>query len=527
MAGIGTAFHRGMMKAYLAMKADMVQHREVIKEVVASVDGSWVYYVMLILAGVIALLGLLLNSVAVVIGAMLISPLMGPIISASLSFTIGDLALVRRTFRTLGTSIALTVAVSALITFLSPLKEPTVEILSRVRPNILDLFIAALSGGAGAVALCTKRNYLITSTGVAVATAVIPPLSVTGYGLGTWQPMLALGGFLLFFTNFVAIILSSDIIFFILGFRTSHVEAPQYSHRTRLAVITTVLTLISVPLIYTLGSDVTRIKNEKRIERVLRSRLDRELASRLTGYRFRQEGKDLLVMASVNTVRFLPKPAQKEIEKELTQGLRRPVRLELEQVIVASESQLRGQTTKVGGSPVQAVKESPAELAARTRSLVARIERELAGALTPFAVSGTTVSFSGDQEPLLVSATLARDYVLSDDERLLLSRQLQQTLGVPVRLAIGVAPMLPPMVFAGDGSLASESKNELEVVRSLPEGPSAFRFVVAGPKGSGRKLSSLERYLAEQLAIPAQAVTTTRLPGRVGAVTLRVMRNDK
>ncbi|GFO62631.1 TIGR00341 family protein [Geomonas paludis] len=524
MAGTGSPFYRGKMKAYLAMKADMVQHREVIREVAASVDGSWVYYVMLILAAVIALLGLLLNSVAVVIGAMLISPLMGPIISSSLSFTIGDLALVRRTFRTLGTSIALTLAVSALITLLSPLKEPTAEILSRVRPNILDLFIAALSGVAGAVALCTKRNYLITSTGVAVATAVIPPLSVAGYGLGTWQPMLALGGFLLFFTNFVAIILSSDIVFFILGFRTSHVEAPQHSHRTRLVVITTVLTLISVPLVYTLSSDVTRIKNEKRIGRVLKSRLDRELASRLTGYRFRQEGKGVLVMASVNTVRFVAKPAQREIEKELAQGLGRPVRLELEQVIVASESQLKDVTAK--GGAAQPGKESPAELVAKMRPLVVRVEQELAAALVPFEVSHTAVAFSGDGGGLLVNAMLARDYGVSDDERLLLSRQLQQALGVPVRVEIRVTPMLPPIVFAGDGSLTPESKNKLEVLRHLPEGPSAFRFVVAGPKESGGRLRFLGRYLAQQLAVPAQAVTTATSRGRGGAVTLRVVRYD-
>ncbi|WP_239026850.1 TIGR00341 family protein [Geomonas oryzisoli] len=514
------------MKAYLAMKADMVQHREVIREVAASVDGSWVYYVMLILAAVIALLGLLLNSVAVVIGAMLISPLMGPIISASLSFTIGDLALVRRTFRTLGTSIALTVAVSALITLVSPLKEPTAEILSRVRPNILDLFIAALSGVAGAVALCTKRNYLITSTGVAVATAVIPPLSVAGYGLGTWQPMLALGGFLLFFTNFVAIILSSDIVFFIMGFRTSHVEASQHSHRTRLAVITTVLTLISVPLVYTLSSDVTRIKNEKRIGRVLKSRLDRELASRLTGYRFRQEGKAVLVMASVNTVRFVPKPAQQAIEQELAQGLGRPVRLELEQVIVASESQLGDVTAKRGGVGAQPAKESPAELAAKMGPLVARVEQELTGALVPFEVSHTTVAFGGEGGPLLVSATLGRDYEVRDDERLLLSRQLQQALGVPVRVEIRVTPMLPPIVFAGDGSLAPESKSKLEMLRHLPEGPSAFRFEVAGPKESGGRLRFLGRYLAQQLDVPAQAVTTVTSRGRGGAVTLRVVRYD-
>ena len=126
---------------------------------------------MLLLASLIALLGLLTNSVAVVIGAMLISPLMGPIISSGLAFTIGDLHLARRAFKTIAISVMLTIVVCTIISFISPLKEPTAKILARVRPNIFDLFVAVLSGIVGAIALCTKRDYLITASGVAIATA--------------------------------------------------------------------------------------------------------------------------------------------------------------------------------------------------------------------------------------------------------------------------------------------------------------------------------------------------------------------
>lgn len=244
---------------YLALKTEMVNHWAVVKDVAAGVDRSWVYYSMSILAGLIALLGLLTNSVAVVIGAMLISPLMGPIISSSLAFTIGDLPLARRAFKTIAVSVVLTIVVCTVVSFISPLKDPTAEILARVRPNIFDLFVAMLSGIVGAIALCTKRNYLITSSGVAVATAVIPPLSVTGYGLGTGQLMLAMGGFLLFFTNFVAIVLTSDLIFFILGFRTSHVETVQYSPRKRFLIIAGLLTLVSIPLVYTMVADLSKV----------------------------------------------------------------------------------------------------------------------------------------------------------------------------------------------------------------------------------------------------------------------------
>jgi uncharacterized membrane protein len=85
------SYYTKKLSEYLAVKTAMVNHRGVIKEVASSVDRSWVYYITLVMASLIALLGLLTNSVAVVIGAMLISPLMGPIISSSLAFTIGDL----------------------------------------------------------------------------------------------------------------------------------------------------------------------------------------------------------------------------------------------------------------------------------------------------------------------------------------------------------------------------------------------------------------------------------------------------
>ena len=518
-------YYRNKLTNYLAEKADMVQHREVIKEVASGVDRSWIYYVMLLVAGLIALLGLLTNSVAVVIGAMLISPLMGPIISSSLAFTIGDLTLARRAFRTIAVSVALTVAVSALVTLVSPLKEPTAEILARVRPNILDLFVAALSGVAGAVALCTKRNYLVTATGVAVATAVIPPLSVVGYGLGTWQPMLALGGFLLFFTNFVAIVLTSDLVFFILGFRTSLAESPKYSHRTRLLIVTVLLSLISVPLVYTLASDVARIKDKKRVERVLKRHLNRETASRLTGYEQLPRGEELLVRATVNTVRFIERPAQREIEQELAKWLKRPVRMELEQLIVASGQELNGGEEEPGMAPEK--RERPAELAGRVARVVAKAEQELGEALAPFPVSGTRIAFAGAGGALAVSAVVRRDYPLSEDERLILTRQLARALEHPVTLAIESQPLFSPLRFAADGNLAPETQKELEVLKRLPDAATGYRFRVVAPRGNQREAGSLVRYLTGELALPEASLSTGRASGKTTVVTLSVLRQSK
>lgn len=494
------------LKDYLALKTEMVNHQNIIREVASGVERSWIYYLMLLMAGLIALLGLLTNSVAVVIGAMLISPLMGPIISSGLALTIGDLTLARRAFRTIAFSVGLTILVTAFVTLLSPLKEPTSEILARVRPNIYDLFVAMLSGIVGAVALCTKRNYLITATGVAVATAVIPPLSVAGYGLGTGQIMLGLGGFLLFFTNFVAIVLTSDLVFFIMGFRTSHGETMQYSQKKRLLMIGGLLALISIPLVYTLVVDIQKVNTKKRIERVLKKHLNQEDRSRMTSYTFKQVKGRMDVRVTVNTTQYLARPAEQAMEDELREGLGKPIDLHLEQLLVASAALPEPDVPE--GAKSAAREDTAIQISTKAASLAARAEQQLATALQPFPVTGVRLGFAPRRQPLLLTAVLQRDWPVSDDELLLLSRQLERSLEQPLTLQLEMQPLLPPITFAEDGSLSAESSAALEVIKRLPGGVQGYRFRIEGAGRSGRTEGvTLKRHLTETLQVPEQSVT--------------------
>jgi uncharacterized hydrophobic protein (TIGR00271 family) len=159
---------------YRAVRTAEIDHQSVITSLNANVEFSAGYMTAIVLSNLVALLGLLTNSVAVIIGAMLISPLMGPIFTCGLAFTLGDLGLAKRAVVTIVKSVVMTIVVAAMLSLISPLNEPTHEILSRIRPNIYDLFIALFAGTAGAVALCTRKNYLITTTGVAVATGRHP-----------------------------------------------------------------------------------------------------------------------------------------------------------------------------------------------------------------------------------------------------------------------------------------------------------------------------------------------------------------
>ena len=518
------------LKDYLAIKTEMVNHQSVIREVACGVERSWIYYLMLLMAALIALLGLLTNSVAVVIGAMLVSPLMSPIISSGLALTIGDLRLARQAFRTIAISVGMTILLTAFVTLLSPLKEPTVEILARVRPNIYDLFIAVLSGVVGAVALCTKRNYLITATGVAVATAVIPPLSVAGYGLGTGQLMIGLGGFFLFFTNFVAIVLTSDLVFFVMGFRTTHVETIQYSPRKRILIIAGLLALISVPLVYTLLVDLQSVQTKKRIERVLKKNLNKEQFSRMTGYSFKQQKNKMAVTATVNTVSYIPKSVAQGMETELKDLFAKPVTLHLEQIIVASEKiaeQRESGTGRLAAGKDTEREETPAEISAKAVKVVARVEQILATDLSPFSLTDTRLSFAGSGQPLLVTATMRRDWPVSPDEELLLARHLQQSLGQPLSLSLKTAPMLPLLAFTDDGALSADSIKALALLKELPGSPASYRYQLkASGRNSQRLVAALQNHLLKTFQVPATAVSVSRQRTRADSaeLTLQVVR---
>lgn len=515
------------LRAYIAERTADIDHRAIIKNAVASAELSGSYLSLLLLASLIALLGLLTNSVAVVIGAMLISPLMGPILSFGLAFTIGDLVLARRGLRAIVVSVALTIVVTAFVTLISPLKEPTAEILARVRPNIYDLFVAVLAGTAGAIALCTKKNYMITATGVAVATAVIPPLSVVGFGLGSGRPLLGFGGFLLFFTNFVAIVLTADFVFFLFNFRSSMVQEERYPARKRLMILGSVLALISIPLVYTLVTDLRKVKLTKRIERVLKKHLDMEARSRVTGFTVKEAGDGIGVSVTVNTVRPFGKRAEEEIEKELGGLLGRKADLNLEQVVVTAGSiEPRVELTAPPAvQPVPLREESAASVQGSTSRLLREARIELEAFTAPFAVEEIRLGFAEKPGPAHVSLTLRRDYPLAADERLLLARLLERRLQVPVSLDVAREPFLPPVAFDEKGELTRESVAALALVKRLPGGPGAFSFrVEAGGKDRKPHAARVRRHLVEELGVPADSVTVAALPSGGTATRVTVVR---
>jgi uncharacterized hydrophobic protein (TIGR00271 family) len=181
------------------------------------------YWLEVILSVGIATLGLVQNSPAVIIGAMLISPLMGPIMSAGLALAIGDFYLMLKSIVNLALSVAVSIGLAGLLVWWLPFHTVTQEILSRIHPNLLDLGIAILSGLAGSILVCRggTGSEVAALPGVAIAVALMPPLCVIGFGLGSsFNREIMYGASLLFVTNLVAIVSSAFVVFLVLRMDT-------------------------------------------------------------------------------------------------------------------------------------------------------------------------------------------------------------------------------------------------------------------------------------------------------------------
>lgn len=215
------------------------------------------YILMCALSAGIATLGLLQSSVAVVIGAMLISPLMSPIAALGFGFASLDGHRIRDAVRVVLIGAAIGIVTGMVLTWISPIRNATSEIIGRTQPTLLDLAIALLSGVAGGYA--TVRQKGGTAIGVAIATALMPPLATVGYSIGIANWEFARGAFLLFLTNLAAIAFSFAFIARLSGVARplSHVElTPRY-----IAAGIAVFIGLATPLALTL----VRVSKETRV----------------------------------------------------------------------------------------------------------------------------------------------------------------------------------------------------------------------------------------------------------------------
>ena len=233
------------LKQYFILRPHKGDEAEIIDQINSGITFRGGNLWVLIFAILIASLGLNVNSTAVIIGAMLISPLMGPIIGIGFALGTNDVDMLKRAAKNYAVSTVISILTATVYWLLTPLSDAQSELLARTSPTLYDVLIAFCGGAAGIIATCTKGKSNVIP-GVAIATALMPPLCTAGFGLGTGHIMYFLGAFYLFFINTVFICLAT-----LGGVKLMHFEkkvflSPERERRVR-HIVTSVVVVTMIP----------------------------------------------------------------------------------------------------------------------------------------------------------------------------------------------------------------------------------------------------------------------------------------
>ena len=243
------------LKKMLSLGEDKAMESETIASIVSGVDFSGAKLWILVLAIFVASLGLNTNSTAVIIGAMLISPLMGPIIGMGLGVGINDFMLLKRAFKNYLVATLFSVATATLYFLITPFNEAQSELLARTSPTIYDVLIALCGGLAGIIALgsLSQRSGNVIP-GVAIATALMPPLCTVGFGLATANWLYALGALYLYLINTIFISVATFIgVTLIMRFHKKEFVDKQREKRVKRTIMGIAIITIIPSVFITLG----------------------------------------------------------------------------------------------------------------------------------------------------------------------------------------------------------------------------------------------------------------------------------
>jgi uncharacterized hydrophobic protein (TIGR00271 family) len=289
------------------------------------------FAVMITLAAAIAALGLLLNSPAVIIGAMLVAPLMSSILGMGMALVIGDARFFWTAFGTAFRGMILAIVTGFVIAILTPGASATPEILNRASPSVLDLVVALVSGAAAAYALC-RRDVSAALVGVAIAAALAPPLTTVGIGLVLRQWWIAGGALLLFATNMIAIIGASSLVFFLFGFRPT----PGDVGRTRVLRrgfrgVAALLLVVTISLAVLTQQSLAEMRLHREIEAALRAEASHISGGELLDWHLVETRADgtLYLDVTIRAVRTLAYTEARALQEHVAERLRIPVALSL------------------------------------------------------------------------------------------------------------------------------------------------------------------------------------------------------
>ena len=463
------------------------------------------YWLQLFLATGIAALGLVLGSTAVVIGGMLVSPLMGPLIELGMGFAVGSSLLVLQAFLRVTLSVIGVVAIATGVTLMLPFHEITAEIASRTAPTLLDLLIAVFC--ALTAAYTTVRQTADTTAaaaGTAIGIALVPPLCVVGFGLGTADPRIAGGAALLFTANFSAILVFAVLTFLLLGF--SRVDATAMEHefletpRTRTELLAqrmhrflreafgsrygmamrmlvpgTFLLAVYIPLSRALDEVGWEVRTRDAVRRIVAQESPRAVQTAVTAERGAVSLR-LLIVGS-------PERAT-ELEQQLA------ARIAAASGVVPTVTVTAVPDAKALATLSSSVARSrpPEPVPVDLRETTARIRTGLSAAWPSGGgrLVGWTLQLGPGSAPQVTVRHLGPALGLAGEQ--MLGQRLSEAVGTPVRVVGAALPVVPISADSGASDDSLWVRRALDVLAEVAHAPDMVACV-AGPIGTGRRVS--------------------------------------
>ncbi len=328
----------GFWERFAFLRLTFEEKALIAEETLDDIKGDGLYWIQLFISGLIASFGLLQNSVAVIIGAMLIAPLLRPIKGIAFGITTGQNSFIWRSALLLASSMVITVASAYLFALLVPLRLETAEIIARTAPNLLDLFVAIASAIIAILAIYYKK-LSETTAGVAMAAALLPTLCVVGIEFSLNNFEAAWGAFFLFLTNLFAILSVGVIIFLIYGFSPHHEDTKQRTTKS-VFILFILLILISIPLFSSLTQIAEKISLQTKALDVVKESLNETIPEarleQLQLINFDKESAEFFGIIKIpeNTDFFLE--TRNAIRDTLGNALEREVSLSMEIIPIAS-----------------------------------------------------------------------------------------------------------------------------------------------------------------------------------------------
>lgn len=312
------------------------QRRIIISEITETSSPGFDYFLLVILSTSIATLGLITNSPAVIIGAMLVAPLMSPIIGIGLASIIGRRTLLKSALSALLRGALLAIGLSALLTLVNTylpfvsFHELPEEIIARTHPSPIDLMIA-LAGGLAAAYSLTEARLSAALPGVAIATALMPPLCTVGIGVALLRVDVASGALLLFITNAVTIAFAAAFVFFLRGFNPYPID----NHRKlppSLQLSAFLIVILLIPLTFFSVQFVQQAGEYRTISQILNEEVSKINNAELVDFSTNQESDTINIEMTIRTNNPLMYEQVVALQENIVDALNQPVSLRINQI---------------------------------------------------------------------------------------------------------------------------------------------------------------------------------------------------